>query len=226
MEILHQDQLEEILKKIKSLPLDQQIETINTIKQRLHEVSPFKNEPVDCVIWIKNDKVKANDYNPNSVAPPEMELLKVSILYDGFTQPIVTFPENNEKEVVDGFHRNIVGKEVKEVKERVFGYLPITIIRKSQEDKGDRMASTIRHNRARGKHTIEGMAEIVLELKRRNWTDKKIAKNLGMDQDEILRLCQITGLREMFDDQDFSLAWDLKDEPEKLGLDELDVGEK
>ncbi len=226
MEVLHQDQLEEILKKIKSLPLDQQIETINTIKQRLHEVSPFKNEPVDCVIWIKNDKVKANDYNPNSVAPPEMELLKVSILYDGFTQPIVTFPENNEKEVVDGFHRNIVGKEVKEVKERVFGYLPITIIRKSQEDKGDRMASTIRHNRARGKHTIEGMAEIVLELKRRNWTDKKIAKNLGMDQDEILRLCQITGLREMFDDQDFSLAWDLKDEPEKLGLDELDVGEK
>jgi len=226
MEVLHQDHLEEILKKIKSLPLDQQVETLNIIKQRLHEVSPFKNEPVDCVIWVKNDKVKANDYNPNSVAPPEMELLKVSILYDGFTQPIVTFPENSEKEVVDGFHRNIVGKEVKEVKERVFGYLPITIIRKSQEDKGDRMASTIRHNRARGKHTIEGMAEIVLELKRRNWTDKKIAKNLGMDQDEILRLCQITGLREMFDDQDFSLAWDLKDDPKKLGLDELDVGEE
>ncbi len=226
MEVLHEDHLEEILKKIKSLPLDQQIERINQIKLRLHEQSPFKNEPVDCVLWVEGDKIKANDYNPNSVAPPEMELLKISILYDGFTQPIVTYPAENMKEVVDGFHRNRVGKEDDEVKKRVFGYLPITIIRKSQEDKGDRMASTIRHNRARGKHSIEGMAEIVLELKRRNWTDKKIAKNLGMDQDEILRLCQITGLREMFDDQDFTLAWDLKDEPEKLGLDELDVGEE
>ena len=138
-----------------------------------------------------------------------MELLKTSIMADGYTQPIVSFPENNHYTVVDGFHRNRVGKEVNEVRDRVKGYLPITIIRDSQEDRGDRIASTIRHNRARGKHKIESMSQIVLELKRRNWSDEKISRNLGMDPDEILRLYQITGLREMFKDQEFSKSWDV-----------------
>lgn len=204
---------------IQLLPLDKKIEKINEIKLKLHEISPFKNEPVDCVLWVKAETVKANDYNPNKVAPPEMELLKISIMYDGFTQPIVTYPENTDKEVVDGFHRNRVGKEDEEVRKRVYGYLPITIIRPSQEDKGDRIASTVRHNRARGKHTVEGMANIVFELKRRNWSDKKIARDLGMDQDEVLRLYQITGLREMFNDEEFSKAWDISD------TDDLDVGD-
>lgn len=197
------------INKIKSK--EEKIELINKIKIMLHDVSPFKNEPVDCVLWIKKDEVHANDYNPNKVAPPEMELLKLSILADGYTQPIVTSPEDDKIIVVDGFHRNRVGKEVDEVKKKIYGYLPIVNIRESQSAKQDRIASTIRHNRARGKHTIDGMTEIVIELKRRNWSNKRICKELGMEDDEVLRLCQITGLSELFNDEEFSKSWDIKD---------------
>lgn len=218
-----EQKIQEIINEISQLEPEKQIETINTLKLKLHEASPFRDEPVDCVLWVKAEKIQANDYNPNKVAPPEMELLKVSILSDGYTQPIVTFPENCHYTVIDGFHRNRVGKEIPEVKDRVKGYLPITIIRPSQEDKGDRIAATIRHNRARGKHQIQGMSAIVLELKRRNWSDDKIAKNLGMDADEILRLTQISGLKEMFKDQDFSLAWEAVDTTNELDIDEEEV---
>ena len=179
----------------------------NEIKILLHEYSPFKDNPVDCVVWVESEKVVANDYNPNSVAPPEMELLKISIMEDGFTQPIVTFREDSKITVIDGFHRNRVGKECEEVKKRTKGYLPVVYIKKTQTGRNDRIASTIRHNRARGKHKVESMSEIVIELARRNWSDERIAKNLGMDSDEVLRLKQITGLEDMFKDADFSKAW-------------------
>ena len=191
--------------------IKRKVETINQIKLLLHNISPFKNEPVDCVLWTEFDNVQANDYNPNKVAPPEMELLKLSILADGYTQPIVTYKEEDKIIVVDGFHRNRVGKEVKEVQKRIFGFLPIVNIRDSQSEKTDRIASTIRHNRARGKHTIDGMSDIVIELKRRNWSNKRICKELGMEDDEVLRLCQITGLAELFNDEEFSKSWDIKD---------------
>jgi ParB-like chromosome segregation protein Spo0J len=197
------------ISKLRDLNLDDQVKALNDLKLALHDVSPFKNEPVDCVIWAKSDLVHANDYNPNSVAPPEMKLLEHSILEDGYTQPIVTWPHDEKLEVVDGFHRNRVGKESKEVLSRVKGYLPVVVIRDSQAGVGDRMASTVRHNRARGKHRVEAMSEIVVELKRRNWSDSKIAKNLGMDEDEVLRLCQITGMAELFADADFSKSWDI-----------------
>jgi ParB-like chromosome segregation protein Spo0J len=215
--------LSALLEELVNLSDDEKIEAINYVKEQLHEISPFSNEPVDCVLWVKGNKIVANDYNPNKVAPPEMELLATSILADGYTQPIVTYPNNGVKEVIDGFHRNRVGKEVEEVKKRVMGYLPITIIRPSQEDRGDRIAATIRHNRARGKHQIQGMSAIVLELKRRNWSDKKIAKNLGMDPDEILRLTQILGLREMFKDKEFSFAWEAVDSTTELDIDEEEL---
>lgn len=198
------------IRSLDELPADEKIEKINAIKLALHEVSPFKSEPVDCVIWVKNGLVHANDYNPNSVAPPEMELLRVSIDADGYTQPIVSMPDSSGGyEVIDGFHRHRVGKECADIQKRVQGYLPLVQIRKSQADLSDRMASTIRHNRARGKHKVEAMSDIVIELKRRNWSDEKIAKNLGMDADEVLRLCQITGLAEAFKDQQFSEAWEV-----------------
>jgi len=152
--------------------------------------------------------VQANDYNPNTVAPPEMELLKVSISADGYTQPIVANKEDDKFVVVDGFHRNRVGRESPEIRGRIHGYLPVVQIRDSQLDKADRIAATIRHNRARGKHRIEAMSDIVIELKRRNWSNEKICKNLGMDRDEVLRLCQISGLIELFADQQFSQAWE------------------
>ena len=201
-------QINNLIKELKKLDQNDLIETINLVKIELHKISPFKSEPVDCVLWVKNDTVEANDYNPNSVAPPEMKLLATSILQDGYTQPIVTFAKENIREVVDGFHRNRVGKEDKDVKARIMDYLPVVTINEDRTKKGDRIASTIRHNRARGKHRIDAMAEIVIDLKRRNWSDTKIAKNLGMDADEILRLSQITGLAEMFLDKNFSKAWE------------------
>lgn len=213
------DAIREELTKIDSL--DERIAAINGIKQMLKEVSPFVTEPVECVQWVKSDLVFANDYNPNSVAPPEMELLHTSIQEDGYTQPIVVWQHDGVYEVVDGFHRNRVGKEYADITERIHGYLPVVVINNDREDKGDRIASTIRHNRARGKHKVEAMSDIVIELKRRNWSDKKIGKELGMDADEVLRLTQITGLAEMFADKEFSEAWEV-DQYEDIDIDDVE----
>lgn len=202
---------------IDSMCLEEKIEAINEIRGMIHEISPFKTEPVDYVRWEKSVDVVANDYNPNSVAPPEMELLRVSIMEDGYTQPIVTYYDEGISVVVDGFHRNRVGKECEDVRERIHGFLPAVRINQSRADRGDRIAATIRHNRARGKHKVDAMSDIVVELKRRNWSDEKISKQLGMDPDEVLRLCQISGLAEMFADADFSKAW----EPGNFSLDDL-----
>lgn len=194
---------------IECLPtIAEKIGLLNDLRRILHEVSPMRNEPVDCVVWERAENVTANDYNPNAVAPPEMELLRVSIEHDGFTQPIVSFPDDGRIVVVDGFHRSRVANECDDIRERVHGYAPIVTIRPSQDDRGDRIASTIRHNRARGKHRVDAMADIVLELKRRNWSDAKIGKELGMDPDEVLRLAQVQGLAVAFADRDFSEAWE------------------
>jgi ParB-like chromosome segregation protein Spo0J len=204
--------MKELIENIESLiknaeDIHQKVFIINSIREKIHELSPFKNEPVDFVRWVKSETVFANDYNPNSVAPPEMELLKISIENDGYTQPIVGWKKEFNYEVVDGFHRNRVGKEYSEINKRINDYLPIVEIKQENTDKNSRIASTIRHNRARGKHRVDAMSEIVLDLKRRNWNDEKIARELGMDSDEVLRLVQITGLAEMFEDKEFSNAW-------------------
>ncbi len=200
----------EKIRTLADLDLSNKVKAINTIRGVLHEISPFASEPVDFVKWVPIKEVEANDYNPNSVAPPEMELLHVSIAADGYTQPIVANREEDKFVVVDGFHRNRVAREYKDIGHRMQGYLPIVQIRSTQVDKTDRMASTIRHNRARGKHRVEAMSDIVVELKRRNWSNEKICKNLGMEEDEVLRLCQITGLIELFSDQEFSKSWDVE----------------
>jgi len=201
---------EQLMTELSHMPEEQKINALNAIRLRLHEVSPFRAEPVDCVIWVPAEQVQANDYNPNAVAPPEMRLLQHSIREDGYTQPIVGYFDDEEHvfEVVDGFHRNRAGKECADIKERVKGYLPVTVINKERQGRTDRIAATIRHNRARGKHAVTAMSDIVLELSRRNWSDKKIAKELGMEPDEVLRLKQITGLAELFADRDFSMAWE------------------
>lgn len=216
-EILEKTQ--DIINSLRYMSLDEKVDIINNIKIQLHEASPFKTEPVDCVLWVKNETVYANDYNPNSVAPPEMELLRLSISNDGYTQPIVSMDNSNgTREVIDGFHRNRVGKECEDIQKRVNGYLPVVTIRESQTDKNNRVASTIRHNRARGKHKVESMSEIVVDLKKRNWSDEKISKELGMDRDEVLRLCQISGLTELFSNSEFSMAWtpELEDYEEEI----------
>lgn len=206
---------------LADMSIDDRAEKINALREAIHNVSPFKTEPVDFVRWVKNTSVHANDYNPNSVAPPEMELLRLSIDKDGYTQPIVSMPHDDVFEVIDGFHRHRVGKECADIQSRVHGYLPVVQIRGSQEDKNDRMAATIRHNRARGEHRVDSMAEIVLELKRRFWSDEKIAKELGMEPDEVLRLTQVTGLAGVFADREFSEAWEAETLREVEGDDDL-----
>lgn len=213
-----QDILTRIDNELSGLTIDEKVDRINRLRAHIHGHSPMKGEPVDFVRWVRNEAVYSNDYNPNSVAPPEMELLRLSIDADGYTQPIVSMPDGDGKyEVIDGFHRHRVGKECADIQAKVYGYLPLVAIRHSQTDKTDRMASTIRHNRARGKHRVEAMSDIVIELKRRNWSDDRIAKQLGMDADEVLRLCQLSGLAELFADQEFSASWDVDD------LDETDI---
>lgn len=201
--------LSEILSDIEVMGLDEKIQALNTIRSMLHDVSPFKSEPIDFVKWVKTDLVHANDYNPNSVAPPEMALLEHSIEHDGYTQPVVGWAHGDGMfEVVDGFHRTTVAKRSEMVRSRLQGFMPIVSIQEENTDRNDRVAATIRHNRARGKHNVNSMSDIVIELKKRNWSDDRVARELGMDADEVLRLCQVSGLVEVFGDDEFSQAWD------------------
>lgn len=162
--------------------------------------------PVYKVIAVEVEKIQANAYNPNSVASPEMKLLYESILNDGYTMPIVCYylPEIDKYEIVDGFHRYTIIKKHKDIFDREEGKLPVVIIDK---DITNRMASTIRHNRARGSHSVDLMSNIVAELLEMGKSDKWIAKHLGMDADELLRLKQITGLASLFKDKEFSKSW-------------------
>ena len=189
---------------------EQRIDAINEVRAAIHALSPMRREPVDFVRWVRADDLHANDYNPNSVAPAEMRLLQLSIMQDGYTQPIVAWPDGSGFEVVDGFHRNRVGREVGGVQKRVCGGLRSAVINSDRTAKEDRIAATIRHNRARGKHAVDAMADIVVDLSRRNWSDEKIAKELGMEADEVLRLKQVTGLAELFADREFSEAWEVE----------------
>lgn len=203
----------EVFARLRDLPDGERMDAVNAIRQALHEHSPMRDEPVDCVLWVRADQVQGNDYNPNVVAPPEMQLLERSIDADGYTQPIVAWPVEDGYEVVDGFHRHRIGKESKAVSKRVRGRLPITVIRADRTDEADRRAATIRHNRARGVHTVDGMAEMVLWLHRTGKSDEWIASELGMEPDEVLRLRQTQGLAELFADQEFSEAWEVSYQP-------------
>lgn len=167
----------------------------------------FKS-PVYNVIAVPIDDIQANAYNPNSVAPPEMKLLYKSILEDGYTMPIVCYKLDNGKyEIVDGFHRYTIMRTYKDIYDREGGKLPVVVIDK---DISNRMASTIRHNRARGSHSIELMSNIVAELVDSGMSDAWILKNIGMDAEELLRLKQITGLASLFKNHEFSQAWEIE----------------
>lgn len=169
-------------------------------------MSEYKS-PVYNVIAIPIDKVRANDYNPNAVAPPEMALLETSIWEDGYTQPVVVVydAENDVYVVVDGFHRFKILRDSQRIREREQGMLPVVVLNK---DMSDRMASTIRHNRARGTHNVELMSTIVAELVEMGKGDAWICKHIGMSKDELLRLKQITGVAALFANDEFSESWE------------------
>ena len=204
--------LKEYLAKLND---EEKIEALNKIKISLHQISPFKNEPTDCVLWIKQQQVIANNYNPNVMSPTEKRLLETSLVKDGYTQPVVVLPIQQSKnkpsqwQVVDGYHRYLLSKK-NSLNKRINGYLPITILDVESHTMADQMAATIRHNRARGQHQVAAMSDIVRDLSRLGWNDQKIGDELGMSQDEVLRLKQISGLAELFSEHDFSEAWTVK----------------
>lgn len=170
--------------------IDAKVLALNNIKLYLHEISPFRREPVDCVLWVKTEKVVANDYNPNVMAPPVKKLLQRSLLDDGFTQPIVVSEENGLYVVVDSFNRQLLGRDKDMTVKHLNGWLPITCIIPERKDQATLIASTIRHNRARGKHQITPMSDIIKDLSRHGWTDE-----------------QISGLTDLFQEDEFSQAW-------------------
>lgn len=183
--------------------IDEQVATLNALRERLHDRSPFA-EPVEHIKWVKQDAVEGNDYNPNEVATPEMDLLHKSIKADGYTQPIVTYERDDGYEVVDGYHRMLIGKTRDDIRERLHDHVPVTVIDKPLEE---RMSSTIRHNRARGTHQIRDMSDLVVDLYDRGWSDERIMDELGMERDEVLRLKQVSGLKQAFSGHEFSQSW-------------------
>lgn len=174
-----------------------------------------KRSPVYGVRSVPIEQVRANDYNPNAVAPPEMELLETSIWEDGYTQPVVTVydPETDQYVVVDGFHRYLTLKNSDRIRERENGMLPVVVLDKEM---ADRMASTIRHNRARGTHNIELMSTIVSELVEMGKGDRWICNHIGMSPDELLRMKQITGVAALFQNRDFSDSWEAESDEEGI----------
>lgn len=196
---------------LAALPsLAAQVAALNAAREALHAVSPFRDEPVDFVRWEPSERVHGNDYNPNRVAPPEMKLLRRSIEEDGFTQPVVGWPTPEGPEVVDGFHRSRVSMEPGAIRKRLHGYLPIVHLAAARHGKGDRIAATIRHNRARGVHGVDPMSDVVRRLVEAQWPTDKIQAELGMELDEVVRLKQQTGLASMFREREFSQAWEAR----------------
>jgi len=179
---------------------------VEAVRAWLHEISPNASQPVDLIRWVPVEMVCPNDYNPNSVAKVEMKLLYTSILHDGYTQPVVTVWDETKNlyVIVDGFHRYFVCKTNEDIYERNNGMLPIVVIDK---DINNRMASTVRHNRARGSHSVDGMASMVFSMLEEGWSDAEVCNELGMGEEELLRLKHITGFSKLFADREYSKAW-------------------
>lgn len=187
-----------------------QVDALNVVRKILHDVSPFKREPVDLVLWVRAEKVTAyDDYaNPNSVAPPELALLAHSMIHNGIGIPLVTHETADGDEVVDGMHRRKIGTTAPELRERLRGYLPVSRLPIERADLKGRIAATVEYNRARGEHAADRMSALVRLLYEMGWSDEQIQAELGMQADEVLRLKQITGLAALFADRDFSKAWE------------------
>jgi ParB-like chromosome segregation protein Spo0J len=185
---------------------EDKIEFLNELRTFISSLSPQKSQPVDRILWVPVDIVQANDYNPNSVASIEMELLYVSISHDGYTQPIVTVydKELGKYIIVDGFHRYFIAKTKADISKRINGRIPIVVIDK---DITERMASTVRHNRARGEHMVTGMSNLVFQMLDNGMSEAEICQELGMQPEEVLKLKHITGFSKLFANAEYSKAW-------------------
>ncbi len=186
------------------------IDSINKERKALHEECPIK-QPIDYVMWVPIEKVEPNDYNPNSVATVEMELLYKSIKKDGYTQPVVTIYDKKKDKyvIVDGFHRYYVCKTKKDIYDRNMGMLPIVVIDKNISE---RMAATVRHNRARGEHSIDGMSNLVFKMLDEGMSDADVCNELGMEPEELLKLKHLTGFSKLFANTEYKMAWETKNQ--------------
>ena len=191
---------------LSALPESERAQAGNELRRTLHHATPQREQPVGCVLWVPLEMVTPNDYNPNNVARIEMGLLYTSIKHDGYTQPTVTIWDEERQlyVIVDGFHRYYTMKTRPDIFERCGGLLPIVVIEKSIND---RMASTVRHNRARGKHSVSGMANMVFSMLDNGWADADICNHLGMSAEELLRLKHITGFSKLFGDEEYRRSW-------------------
>ena len=195
--------------QIAELEPQSRLQAIERIRESLHSISPVNDQPVDRIRWVPVEQVEPNDYNPNSVAKVELGLLYTSILHDGYTQPVVTIwdAEKEKYVIVDGFHRYFTCRNNKDISDRNHGMLPIVVLDKPIND---RMASTVRHNRARGKHSIDGMSNMVFQMLENGWSEAEICAELGMEAEEVLRLKHITGFSKLFEDVEYKKAWESK----------------
>jgi hypothetical protein len=202
-----------VLEELDSIEgIDEKIDKFNEVRSKIHEISPMKSHPTDYVKWVKSELVETQKINPNSVAPPEWEMLQHSILSSGYTMSTVGYvQEDGEIRIVDGFHRRKAERENKKISESTNGRIPITFVRKGREGEADRMSATILHNRARGSHSIDLMSTIVAELVEMGKGDRWICQHIGMSPDELLRLKQVTGVAALFNNKQFSDSW----EPDK-----------
>ena len=206
-----------MIKKIKEyldtskLNEEEQITFFENIKELINEYSPLKDQPINRVLWVNINDIFPNDYNPNSVAKKEMGLLYTSILHDGYTQPIVTIYDKSKNKyiIIDGFHRYFICKSNKDILERNKGKLPIVVLNKNIND---RMASTVRHNRARGMHSVKGMSNMVFNMLDNGWEDNDICNELGMSIEELIKLKHITGFSKLFKNVEYSKAWQTKNQ--------------
>lgn len=197
----------DLKEQIKQLIDEKGIDFINEINEFVYNNSPMNHNPVAFVKWVKFEEVISNDYNPNIVATEELKLLSISISHDGYTQPIVTIfdPNINKYVIIDGFHRYFVLKSNPKLWELNKGMFPIVVLKK---DINDRMASTVRHNRARGKHAVGGMGQLIFKMVANGWDDVKICNELGLEAEELIRLKNITGVAKLFENKEFSNAWE------------------
>lgn len=201
--------MDAIARYLNDGPNERRHERIEAIRDYLHEQFPNSHNPVDRVRWVPITKVEANDYNPNSVAKNEMRLLYTSISHDGYTQPVVTIydPERDRYVIVDGFHRYTTMRLNADLREKNGGLLPVVVLDKPIND---RMASTVRHNRARGKHSVAGMASMVFKMLENGWTDEAICAEIGVTVDELVRLKHVTGFSKLFENADYRRSWETK----------------
>lgn len=199
------EQIKAICAQIEALPLEEKIEALNRIRSSLHEISPFRNEPVDLVLWVKSEDVIPNNYNPNVVYRPEMRLLEYSVKTYGVAYAIAAHRNSSEYIVVDGEHRHTILSTNKPLIKRLHGYTPVAPLGTKTDE--DRMAATIAFNRARGVHKLDSMSDIVISMIRAGWTDDEVADALGMDADEILRMKQVSGIAKIFERENYNRAW-------------------